>query len=391
MFQKGLNQKLICLSIAAGFSTAASAEYTLGDGLQYGSDSDWASVNVSTRFQMRYVSDFDDEPLEADDFINGDDTKKFSFNRSRIKAEGHVYKPWLKYFTQFELGDGFFLDYGIAIEKYDWLNFKVGQWKLEYSRERVISSGKQQMLDRSIINRMFTIDRHNAASVYGRFNQDTLADISYWAGVGSGNGRGNGLSGDGKPLYFGRIQWNPLGGGVDWTASDLESHDEPALSIAYSRSVSEGAFTRFSSSGGGQLDWWRAEDDQINHIRQFNYDVAFMYRGFSAQAEYHEKRVTTDAQPGISLRGYYVQGGYFLHNAFDWIPKQLEIAGRYATYDQSKGYSAKKNEEQAVALNWFFAGHDSKITLDYTRFDLNAETKREYDDDRVRLQYDVSF
>ena len=80
-----------------------------------------------------------------------------------------------------------------------------------------------------------------------------------------------------------------------------------------------------------------------------------------------------------------------MHNAFDWIPKQLEIAGRYATYDQSKGYSAKKNEEQAVALNWFFAGHDSKITLDYTRFDLNAETKREYDDDRVRLQYDVSF
>ena len=47
----------------------------------------------------------------------------------------------------------------MMIEKWDFFKIKIGQWKAYYNRERIISSGKQQMTDRSIITRPFTLDR----------------------------------------------------------------------------------------------------------------------------------------------------------------------------------------------------------------------------------------
>ena len=39
------------------------------------------------------------------------------------------------------------------------LTVRVGQYKIPFSRQRVISSGNQQMVDRSIANGEFNLDR----------------------------------------------------------------------------------------------------------------------------------------------------------------------------------------------------------------------------------------
>ncbi len=90
----------------------------------------------------------------------------------------------------------------------DELNLKVGQWKTFYNRERVISSGKQQLADRSIITRPFTVDRQQGISLFGRIFPETLADITYHLSVLTGSGRGNFENDDDDFMYVGRFQWN---------------------------------------------------------------------------------------------------------------------------------------------------------------------------------------
>ncbi|QPG04697.1 porin [Salinimonas marina] len=363
--------------------------FPYGKGIQFGDESSFASAKINARAQMRYTNAYDSDPREADDFLSDTD-RTINVNRSRLKVKGHLYQPWFKYFSQFEVGDGYFIDYGIAIEKYKALSFKVGQWKLDYSRERSISSGKQHLVDRSIVNKMFTIDRHNAAAVYGRLNEGTMADFNYWAGVGSGTGRGNSLSGPGDPLYYGRFQWNPLGGGVELTTADIDRHKEPALSVGFARALVEGDYSRFSSSGGSQLPRWE-ETEALTKVRQYTFDLSYMYQGFSAEAEYHDKIVSSENVSDLTLDGYYVQAGYFLNEIIDWWPKQLEVAGRYATYTSHRDGVERKNEEQSFGVNYFIAGHYNKVSVDFTQFDLHALDNNTYDDNRVRVQWDISF
>jgi len=389
------------IAITTRFAQAAEAHSLnpTGTGFSIGDDSSIASATINTRAQIRYTSQYVDDPRETDDFLAESDSK-LNINRARLKIEGHIYQPWIRYFSQFELADGYFIDYGLAIEKYAQLNVKIGQWKMEYSRERSVSSGEQQLIDRSIINRMFTIDRHNAISVYGRLNPDTLADVNYWVGIGAGTGRGNSLSSPGKPLYFARVQWNPLGGGVDFTTADLATHTTPALSIGYAHAWNEGQYSRFSSSGGGQLGLWKEVQEAIDatplphsltKINQYNVDMALMYKGFSAQAEYHEKEVSAQNQNDLSLDGYYIQAGYLLNSVWQWWPKPLEVVGRYATYTSQQAEEDRKNEEHSVGLNWYFAGHNNKLSVDFTRFDLHALNTEQFSDNRFRVQWDFTF
>ena len=67
-----------------------------------------------------------------------------------------------------------------VIEKLPYLSFKAGQWKVYYNRERVISSGSQQMIDRSMINSYFTVDRQQGVSLYGHLDGRGTADFNCW-------------------------------------------------------------------------------------------------------------------------------------------------------------------------------------------------------------------
>ena len=68
----------------------------------------------------------------------------------------------------------------VTIARFEGLQFKFGQWKANYSRERVDSSGKQQFAERSIVNRVFTLDRQKGAMVTGRLMKGTLGDSRYY-------------------------------------------------------------------------------------------------------------------------------------------------------------------------------------------------------------------
>ena len=364
--------------------------YQFGDGLNWQTDDEMFTVKLNTRFQLRYSTPDDSQPITIDDYFTEGETEA-EVNRARLKAKGQAFRPWLNYSLEYQLNDGFVLDYQIKVEKFDWLSFKVGQWKLEYSRERSISSGGQQMLDRSILNRHFTIDRHRAVSLYGTFNQGTLAEWQYWLALGTGTGRG-GDRVSGQHLYSGRVQWNYLGQSLDFIASDVDTSPKPKGSLAYAWARYESEFTRFSSSGGGSLHGFGTGVSGQYKVSQYTLNTAFLYAGFSGHAEFHRKEIRdrTDVNQTRTLQGHFVQGGYFLHQTYRWWPKELEVAVRFSDYQPDTDLPFR-HKERSLALNWFIAGHDNKITLDATEFYFQHGSIDTQDKWHYRMQWEVTF
>ncbi|MCP2027272.1 phosphate-selective porin [Flavobacterium sp. HSC-32F16] len=347
---------------------------------------------LQSRFQFRFSTPNDTDPLTYDDYSQ-DKKTTFKINRARLKVGGHAFEPWLNYYWEYELSQSNLLDFRIMVEKWEWLSFKAGQWKVEFTRERFISSGEQQTVERSLINRPFTADRQMGVEVYGHLKGKGIADFNYWAAALTGTGRGNTSNDDNNLMYFGRAQWNFLGRFLDFEGSDIEFHEKPTPIIALSGLTNRSPYTRFSQSGGGYLEGYEDGAPGQYRVNQWNLETAFMYRGFSWQSEWHTKQIIDklNNDSTTTLKGYYVQAGYFFHNTFNWWPKHLEMAGRHAAYRPDNDIRQNRQDETTIAFNWFFKGHKNKLTSEFSYFSFEDKTLPLEAGWRFRIQWDISL
>ncbi|GJL65332.1 MAG: hypothetical protein NPIRA05_03030 [Nitrospirales bacterium] len=373
---------------------------------------------IQWRFQGRFTYPDRGDEDSVTDFSDNDESS-FELRRVRMKVGGHGYRPWLKYYFEVDWqptrssGDDQndsatrLLDWRIMFEKYQWMQLQIGQWKINYNRERVDSSGKQQFVERSIVNRKFTIDRQVGVMLHGHLAPGTLFDSRYYAGVFTGSGRGE-ANDDDQMMYMGRFQWNFLGRDLKWEQSDTQYHEKPAGSLAFAGYTTTGKCTRWSSGGCGSLGTnnslglgftsdSNAADGQFR-VEGLVEEFAFKWAGLSIQHEYHWKQVK-DSGGGIggvgnsktNLMGSYAQVGYFPHYIIPIIPKPLEFAFRYAFVDPNVSVKDDKLQEFTIATNWFFAGHRNKITMDVSHLTLAQPVGKDLTEQRFRLQWDVSF
>lgn len=361
-------------------------------GFELKSSDNLYKLQIQSRLQFRFATPDDQDPITFDDY-DEDGTHLFKINRARLKVGGNAYKTWLKYYWEYDMVNSNLLDFRVMVEKWKWLSLKFGQWKLEYSRERRISSGEQQLVDRSIINRPFTVDRQQGVELYGRLDGKSLLDFSYWAAVLTGTGRGNNSNDDGHFMYFGRLQWNPLGEDMGFESSDMDHHGKPAAIIAIAGVTNRSPYTRFSSSGGGELLGFEDAENGQYRVEQYNLETAFVYKGITWQSEWHHKKIIDmhNDVPDRLLKGYYLQAGYYPQGDIPWWPKPLEIAARYSSYIPDSYLDQDHQDELSCALNWFFRGHKNKLTaevshFDYEQFDRQVDRKW-----RFRVQWEVSF
>ena len=366
-------------------------------------------TNLQWRAQLRYSNPFGSDPRQLDDFAD-DTTSSFEARRLRMKIGGHGFQPWLKYYFEVDLqpardvdadaqsSGARVIDYRIDLAKWDWGGIRFGQWKVDLNRERVDSSGRQQFVERSIVNRIFTIDRQVGVQLRGRLFENTPADLRYYAGVFNGEGRSVRNSSK-DHLYMGRLQWNFLGRDLAWRQTDVEYTEKPTGSFAIAGYTNTGPCTRWSSSGCGNLDGFAsasvAASDQFE-IEQAVQEFAFKYRGLSIQQEWHRKFIS-DRVVGSrnDLTGVYLQAGYFFNNIFDVIPAPLEFAARFAQVKEPNEVDRNfdnEREELTVGANWFFSGHNNKVTVDFSRLTLDDGLFGFNDsENRFRVQWDVSF
>jgi len=360
-------------------------------GIEFSADDGNYKLQIQSRLQFRYAYPFDTDPVTFSDFQK-EKTQTFKINRARLKVGGNVYKSWIKFYWEYELASGNLLDFRLMIEKFEFLKLKVGQWKIHYNRERIISSGKQQTVERSILTRPFTIDRQQGVSFYGRLKGKSIVDFNYWFSVLTGTGRGSTSNDDSHLMIMSRLQWNCFGRELKFTGSDTKYHEEITGLVAIAGVTNQSPYTRFSQSAGGQLEGYEEGDPGQYRVNQFLVETAFMFQGLSWQQEFHWKEINDKKNNELTvLIGNYVQLGYFFCYLWDVIPKPLEVAFRYANYNPDRSTTNDNRREYSFDINWFFKNHLNKLTAEISYLDLQRSLNEAVDGFRFRLQWDVSI
>ena len=388
---------LCILALVVGSATSAAesggrsedSRFSYGPkGLQYESDDGnnflWFGVRLQTRLSNSTIRQdlLPGEPIDTNSDI--------TVNRGRLKLGGHLVSPRFTVYTEYDFTADILLDLRATYAFSDWLSIRVGQWKSNYNRERIDSSGAQQFVERSVATPWFTIDRQKGVMASGRIGKGKPYDSSYWFGRLSGAGRGGDLS-DADGFWLARYQWNFMGRVLGFSQSDIGKRKDAAGSIAIAYVDGESSFTSFSSSGGGQLPGYvDGEPDQYS-IRQFMIETAWQGGGFSWQQELHWKLIR-DRVNGTEqkLLGGYLQAGMFFREIWPAVPEPLEFALRYGNVDIDRNTSGDVEREYTAAANWFFQGHRNKLTADVSYVERRLAPENDTNI-RFRLQWDWSF
>ena len=161
-------------------------------GLEWDSPCSETALWVGLRFQTR-IDSYSGDLSTVEDLVSGGG-ETFDLRRGRLKGGGTLFWDWFEVYSEYDWRSDTLLDYRATATYDDWLAFRVGQWKSEYNRERVDSSGKQQLVERSLSNYWFTVDRQRGLAVSARLFKGTKIDSKAWVEYLSGQGRGGRFS-----------------------------------------------------------------------------------------------------------------------------------------------------------------------------------------------------
>ena len=170
------------------------------------------------------------------------------------------------------------------LARFEEIQLRIGRMKAHYSSERVTSSKDMTMVERSIVNDYFTLDRQQGVSILGHLDKGGTFDSQYWIDIFQGTGRTGGAD-KSDLMIVGRYQWNVLGEALGLAMSDLARRPRPAAFVAVAASRNTSRYSGFSSDGGIQLPGFEdyGLDDQYE-IEQWMLDCKYHHQGFSLQA-----------------------------------------------------------------------------------------------------------
>ncbi len=362
-----------------------------------------ADSTFSMKFGMRFQNLVTSTWTRDEGSIKNPETN-FLIRRARFKFDGYAYTPKLKY--KFEVGlsnrdqsGGGTADYSNA-PRYildAWIQYqfhknwavKFGQGKLPSNRERVISSGNLQFVDRSRLNSRYNIDRDfglhliHTANPTGDLFTKIIAVVYQGEGrnVTSGNAGGIGYVIRGEILPFGKFASKG-----DYIGSSIKRESKPKLSIGVSYDVNN----RAGKNRGQNGSFLNVTNDQnLKTLSTVFADLMFKYQGLSIMAEFADKTVTNDnpvvTENGNVIGTYYTGSGISMQAGY-MFDNNYEIAARYTAINPDEIVDQKDNR-YTLGINKFFVGHKLKIQTDITYRD------REESNDEItyRLQMDLHF
>ena len=393
--------------------------YKPGTGLHFESEDGEFAVGMRLRAQLLQEIEWG-----PDDAGGTELSQVFQIRRARLQFKGHMWGKHNKYKVEFAFSprdlsvkDGIpqntpLLSWYYELDYLRDLTVRMGQYKIPYSRQRVISSGDLQLVDRSLANGEFNHDRDIGFDLRSKDVAGLGGYLRYYAGVYMGEGRDFGdrnATPDFKLHYLGRIEVQPLGEfDDDYTEADIVRHKSPKLSLGGAYSFHHDA-QRLAGVLGS-----KAEDGGTTNYHSFNVDYMFKFQGFSSTGELHWRKgkrkpggattedpddpTATVLLPVTAPRngyGFHVQAGYL-------IPRtRFELAARYdhvagiGTEDpgdltDAKGYtSLGQKDSVGGGLSYYFADHSWKLQGDY--FYLWNDAELGEGDNRVRLQLQLAL
>ena len=376
------------------------------------SPDDAYKLKINTRLQFRYTGiDRSTPPTPVSAKAQSTDRSDFELERAKIAFSGHIpsgindepikYKIQLDADTDDESsGHGTTLEDWYAEHKtLDWLTLRVGQFKGPQGQQELTSSGKQQFVDRSMINELFNLDRSIGVQaktpLLGKNDAGkSRVVITYSVMNGYDQDSDHYSPQDNNFAYSARADWNVFGDvGKDESALGWQKgkYDDGALRmgmhVAYfdENANDEPEFDGISLEGG--LPGVATLEAQGTEQTQLGFDLRYKLKRLSANAEYFLRVIDIDSGSRvlfdskkidlpsgiedeeavaeiIGLDTEHIQGGYFQVGYF--ITEKIELASRFGGVwdNENDGH-----HEFAFGMNYFIRGHDVKFTADYTAVD----------------------
>lgn len=336
-----------------------------------------STFSVNFRFRMQNRAAMLTESLE--DLSTSE--WEFRVRRLRLRMDGFVVNPKLTYYIQlsFSRGDMDFSatdnskynvspnvvrDAMIFYKPNNHITLGFGQGKLPGNRQRVVSSGELQFVDRSIVNSTFTLDRDFGffGTYQGKMGKTPVYLVK--GAISSGKGRMNVVSHNPGLCFTGRLEFLPLGQFTnkgDYFEGDLEREPKPKLALAAGY-----GWNKFAVRAGGQLgkDLPRAYD-----MLTFIADGVFKYKGVALSAEYMKR--TSRNQPTIASTDNvnYIYIGQGLNTQLSYCFKnRWEVATRYSVITPTAAVSQKTPQESnyTIGINKYLNHHRVKLQYNIT-------------------------
>ena len=364
--------------------------YVPGKGFTFTSPEQNFQLSLGGRGQFQY------QFIDKD---TGQDTSQFRIRRFKVYMGGYAFTRDLTYRVQADLtksNTAQLLDDA-------WINYKfieeaqaqVGQFKVPFLRQELISDGSQQFVDRSNVVDAFKPSYDIGVMGWGNVSKSLFA----WnAGIFGGAGQGQTRTGN-NSAYAIRAVFNPLGA-VPYTESSLENFESPRFSIGgdyFWNTLKKTGTTTFQDTStttppyAGTSGWLGTnaavfDNTEKVDVEMYSVDGAFKWRGLSVQTEYvrgsAEGEVT---ERTVKASGAYAQAGYLV------VPKHLELAARYTWYDPKEHAPNDLVTQVQGAVSWYFYDHNLKLQGDYTNIHTQKTTGSPVIDQQVRIQAQVAF
>jgi len=334
----------------------------LGRGVTIRAADDSASLNIRARIQVR--STLVDNP---DDMT---DMSEISIRRARLIFQGIAAGPSLTYYVQLSfanLDNEADLRLPLRDAYITWagnrdVNVRVGQMKVPFSRQRVVSSSALQMVDRSIVVSELNLDRDVGIQVFSR-DLFGVGKLGYAVGLFGGEGR-NRLGRTPGFLYTARLEAWPLGPFDDLVEGDLRRSEHPRLavgaSVGYNQNTNRPRSTIGTPYVAGDFDYTHAAADVVLKWRGWSVTSEIIYRRADSPTR---ALATTMAASSIVARpgwGTYLQSGFM-------VSPRVEVTGRYSLLQpllDNADLSFVSGREFSAGLSYYVQGHDLKIQGD---------------------------
>jgi phosphate-selective porin OprO and OprP len=276
-------------------------------------------------------------------FESTGDSALFKLRRARVGVQGGL-TPWATYKAQVELRSGgtgasaatvAATDLYVALTHGRWLA-TLGQSKPPLSIEFIRSSSVLELPERSMVVDSLAPNR----DVGMKIEWGTAQRVALQGGIFNGDGANRASNRDGRFLYVGRGAIKPVTG----------------LQLAV--------------SGAGKPD-----------TTILGGDLLFERPPLVLRAEYLSRRRKT---ADVTTRGWYALGAY------EVVARRFQVVGRVQQFDPSNRAPADRLTGYTGALQYFVAGDDLKLQVEFTAFDEQGPPPT-IENNRVIVQMQARF
>ena len=343
------------------------------------------SVKFAPRIQSRYQTErsYYEENYDPVD-IN------FSVRRARLKFNGFAFSPKLKYKIELGLSNRdisgasaynrntprYILDAVVIWNFHENFELWAGQTKLPGNIERVVSSANLQLIDRSLLNSKFNIDRDMGIQLRhkSRFGGNWIIKEKF--SISQGEGRNITEGNIGGLQYTSRLELLPFGefsSKGDYSQGDLKREKSIKAMFGFTYDINENAVKSRSNMGSYmiQSSGGLFETD----ITTIFLDGIIKYNGYAFMGEYANRdadQIEALEEDGRTKTGAVVGAGSALNIQGSYLFKSnFEMTARYTNINFKEITRLSDLKQITFGVSKYVVGHSLKIQADISLSNVN--------------------